>query len=63
MADGACWRCKFFNHLAPEEVVSEETGECRRYPPQAMDDGEGNLYAQFPPTGWTEWCGEYKEQE
>ena len=60
MVDGFCWRCIYFNALDPEDTVTEATGECRRFPPQRSDFGDGELSAAYPPTGWTEWCGEFE---
>lgn len=60
---GACWRCSYFNPLSDDETVTEETGECRRYPPQASLTDEDEATALFPAVGWTDWCGEFRDDQ
>jgi hypothetical protein len=47
----ACANCRFFH---------EESGACRRNPPQlvvSLEDGEP--YSMFPPILPEEWCGSW----
>ena len=43
---------------ADDDVVA---GDCHRYPPQIVQDGDGTVYSEFPVVmGEDEWCGEFK---
>lgn len=49
-----CRTCHFWKK-GPDQGNTPCRGECRRYPPQALK--EGNVY---PLTSETEWCGGWK---
>lgn len=52
-----CVKCTHWNPL------SENKGECRRQPPQAITfrvDNETKMETRFPVTSASDWCGEFK---
>jgi hypothetical protein len=54
----ACGNCRFFL----EETQAEDEirwGYCRRYPPKAVANEEGETEGSFPLTVPENWCGEY----
>jgi hypothetical protein len=55
-----CDECRF---MVPENGT--ETGECRRYPPQIIDDADdaGRYTSVFPVVLLDEWCGEYQRKD
>lgn len=55
-----CGDCRF---RIPTTDFQErnETGECRRYPPQVTSDAEGILQSDFPFVNCPDaWCGEFQ---
>lgn len=45
-----CQTCRWWNRL------DDENGECRRYPPQVVQDGDA-----FPVMESEDWCGEWTD--
>lgn len=61
-ANGACWRCKWFEH--DKDAENGEVGWCHRYPPQmVVSDGEYPTTGWLPPVTFLEYCGEFEESE
>lgn len=45
------------------KAISEDKGECRRQPPQAITFKVGDevqFETRFPETSTSDWCGEFK---
>lgn len=57
--DDTCETCKF--HLPARDIYGDfqESGWCRRFPPQIRADGFG----VWPVVSPNQWCGEYKISE
>ena len=54
--NGACWRCVYFD--TEPDMMKDELGFCRRFPPTVVDAD----YNAFVGVGYTDWCGEFREQ-
>lgn len=50
----ACSNCRFFHMEDPKE----DSGLCRRLPPQIVSTDEGE-WTGFPMVMLTDWCGEW----
>lgn len=53
-----CKTCKHYRD-ATEVGDEEAAGECLRYPPTPMIDGEGDMFSAFPVVLAQEHCGEH----
>ena len=56
-----CLACAYFRAMSP--LLGEDTGECRRYPPQATSPKEGLVDSNFPHVRVEWWCGEFKTED
>ena len=52
MSDNVCRHCKHY------EAQNAEIGQCRRYPPETYEDGDG-MTIEFPLVKYDLWCGEF----
>lgn len=52
----SCGNCRFYK---PPQALGSNLGHCRRYPSQAVHDGDGVDY-HFPLVLTSKWCGEWQ---
>lgn len=56
MSDAHCEQCIHFNLLGDEE------GECRRFPPAVTPHEDGGTVSSFPIATRNLWCGEFQRR-
>jgi hypothetical protein len=61
LAAPSCGGCVFFQ--LSEEVETESSGICRRFPPSVFIDGDGDMAKASPFMLASEWCGEFKAKQ
>ena len=56
---GSCKGCKHRMDVASQERIGSGVSYCRRYPPQVVVSGHGEVTALFPPVLATMGCAEW----
>lgn len=53
-----CDQCRLF--WRAEDAAVDESGICRRYPPQALvNPSDGGVFTLYPHVNPATWCGEF----
>lgn len=61
LASPSCGGCSYF--VPSDEVETQASGMCHRYPPTVVVDADGDIVRARPQMEATESCGEFKAKQ